>query len=386
MYYIAFRMLVGDRGKYIGIILGISFASLIMTQQPCVFVGILTRTYSFITDIALPDIWVMDPKVQFIDDGKPLPDTLLYRVAGVEGVEWAKPLYKGTIQARLPNGAFQACNLIGIDDATLIGGPAEMVEGKVEDLRRNDSVIVNQEGAQTKLAGTPKYPGGPKIPLKVGDVLELNDHYVINVGIAVTTRTFQSQPVIFTTYSRALQYAPHQRNNLTYILVKAKEGENLKALATRIKERTRLAAYTRDEFTDLTVNYYLKNTALPINFGASVLLGFLVGAAIAGQTFYNFTMENLRYFGVLKAMGASQRTLVTMILSQAALVGIIGYGLGLGGTSIFAWLTNNSVLAFRFTWHLLLFSFIGVMIICAFASLISLRKIFKLEAVVVFQS
>ncbi len=143
MYYVAFRMLVGDRGKYLGIIIGISFAALIMTQQPSIFVGALTRTYSFITDISLPDIWVMDPKVQFIDDNKPMPSTYLYRVAGVEGIEWAKPLFKGTIQARLSNGAFQACNLIGIDDATLIGGPAEMFQGNVEDLRRNDSVIVN---------------------------------------------------------------------------------------------------------------------------------------------------------------------------------------------------------------------------------------------------
>lgn len=385
MYYIAFKMLVGDRGKYLGIILGVSFASLIMTQQPSIFIGILTRTYSFITDISLPDIWVMDPKVQFIDDGKPLPSTQLYRVAGVDGVEWAKPLFKGIIQARLPNGAFQTCNLIGIDDATLIGGPAEMVAGKIEDLRRNDSVIVNLEGAQTKLAGASKYPGGPKEPLKMGDVLELNDHYVVNVGIAVTTRTFQSQPVIYTTYSRAVQYMPPQRNILTYILVKAKPGEDLKKLAKRIQDRTKLAAYTKDEFVQATVNYYVKNTALPINFGASVLLGFLVGAAIAGQTFFNFTMENLRYFGVLKAMGASQKTLILMILSQAALVGIIGYGLGLGATSLFAWATNNSVLAFRFTWELFLFSIIGVMIICAFAAFLSIRKVFKLEAAVVFQ-
>jgi putative ABC transport system permease protein len=386
MYYVAFRMLVGDRGKYLGIIIGISFAALIMTQQPSIFVGALTRTYSFITDISLPDIWVMDPKVQFIDDNKPMPSTYLYRVAGVEGIEWAKPLFKGTIQARLSNGAFQACNLIGIDDATLIGGPAEMFQGNVEDLRRNDSVIVNLEGARTKLAAPPLYPGGSREPLKVGDTLELNDHYVVNVGIAITTRTFQSQPVIYTTYSRATQYAPAQRNVLSFVLVKVKPGENIKVVAKRIRERTKLAAYTRDEFIDISVNYYLKNTALPINFGTSVLMGFLIGAAVAGQTFFNFTMENLRYFGVLKAMGTSQRTLVTMILSQAGLVGFVGYGIGLGATSFFAWLTNNSVLAFRFTWQLFLLSIIGVMIICTFAALISIRKVFKLEAAVVFKS
>src|SRR5258707_1730354 len=120
MFYVAFRMLVGDRSKYMGIILGLSFASLIMTQQPGVFAGIMTRSYSFITDLGLPDIWVMDPKVQYVDDNKPMPSTALYRVSSVEGIAWAKPLYKGTIQARLHNGTFQVCNLIGLDDVTLI--------------------------------------------------------------------------------------------------------------------------------------------------------------------------------------------------------------------------------------------------------------------------
>src|SRR5690242_321811 len=101
MFYIALKMLTGDRGKYIAIILGISFASLIMTQQPGIFLGIMSRAYSFITDISLPDIWVMDPKVQFIDDSKPLPSTDLYRVASIEGVQWATPLFKGNIQARM---------------------------------------------------------------------------------------------------------------------------------------------------------------------------------------------------------------------------------------------------------------------------------------------
>ena len=71
MNRIAIKMLVGDRAKYLGIIMGITFASLLITQQAAIFVGLMTRTYSAITDLGLPDIWVMDPKVQFIDDIKP---------------------------------------------------------------------------------------------------------------------------------------------------------------------------------------------------------------------------------------------------------------------------------------------------------------------------
>src|ERR671918_2882359 len=134
MSFVALKMLIGDRSKYLGIIMGLTFASLLITQQGAIFVGLMTRTYGFITDTGLPDLWVMDPKVQFIDDVKPLQDTELYRVRGVEGVEWAMPFYKGMIRARMENGTFQNCNLIGVDDATLVGGPPEMVEGRLADL------------------------------------------------------------------------------------------------------------------------------------------------------------------------------------------------------------------------------------------------------------
>lgn len=383
MNYIALKMLMGDRGKYLGIVMGLTFASLIMTQQPAIFVGLMMRSYSFITDVGLPDIWVMDPKVQFIDDVKPMQDMELYRVRGIEGVEWAMPLYKGLIKARLANGNFQTCNVIGLDDATLIGGPPQMLEGRLEDLRRSDAVIVDKDGALEKL-GVPG-PDGKPIPLKVGDTLELNDRRAIVVGIAKTTRTFQSQPVVYTTYTRAMMYAPRERKLLSFILVKAKPGEDPKAVTERIRRSTDLAAYTQAEFQKLTYDYFMENTGIPINFGISVTLGFIVGAAIAGQTFYSFTMENLRQFGVLKAMGTSNWTLLRMILLQATLVGIIGYGLGVGLTSLFGWAMRNTILAFKFPWELLVFSGVGVTLICIFAALISIRKVIALEPAVVFK-
>lgn len=386
MFYIAFRMLVGDRGKYLGIILGLSFASLIMTQQPGLFVGIMSRAYSFITDLGLPDVWVMEPTVQYIDDIKPMPDTYLYRVSSIDGVAWAKPLYKGIIQARLHSGTFQTCNVIGIDDATLIGAPAVMVQGTVEGLRRFDGIIVNEDGARDKLANPPDYPGGAKVPLRVGQTIELNNHRAVVVGIARTTRAFQSQPVVFTTYSNATFFAPPQLNLLSFILVKAKPGVDLHTLCKSIKRLTGLAAYTKEEFKDLTVNYYMKYTAIPINFGVSVVLGFLVGAAIAGQTFYNFTLENLRYFGVLKAMGTSERTLLLMIVFQALIVSFIGYGIGVGCTAIFALFTQDTNVAFRFPWQLFVFSILGVFIIASFAAILSIRKVIKLEPAIVFKS
>jgi putative ABC transport system permease protein len=384
MIGIALKMLVGNRGKYWGMIVGVFFAALIITQQLSIFTGLMSRTFGFLVDTALPDIWVMDPKVQFIDDSKPLQDTQLFRTRGVEGVDWAVPLYKGQLRARQPDGSFQTCNVIGIDDATLIGGPVRMVVGRLEDLRRADGVIVDEAGARGKLARPG--PGGPRsVPLQVGDTLELNDHHAVVVGIARVTRTFQSQPVIYTTYSRATTFAPRERKLLSYVLVKAKPGVDVEDLKRRIGAATGLKALTRSEFSEVTVRYFLKNTGIPINFGIAVVLGFLVGCAIAGQTFYSFTADNIRYFGTLKAMGATNWLLLRMIIVQAALVGMIGYGLGVGVASFTSIISKNSELAFRMPWQLLAISGTAVLLICVVSAIFSVLKVMRLEPGIVFK-
>jgi putative ABC transport system permease protein len=384
--FVALRMLVGDRAKYFGIIVGVTFASLLITQQLAIFTGLMTRTFGAISDLGQPAVWVMDPKVQFIDDVKPLQSTQLYRVRGVHGVEWAVPLYKGLLKARLSNGSFQTVNLYGLDDATLIGGPPTMVQGRLEDLRRSESVIVDEVGATGKLARPAATPGGKPEPLKVGDTLELNDHRATVVGICRVQRTFQSQPVVYTTYSRATLYAPRERKLLSFILVGPKKGEDVPALCDRIHASTGLAAVSKADFQWQTVGYFLKYTGIPVNFGIAVLLGFLVGTIIAGQTFHNFTLDNLKQFGALKAMGARTGTLLRMIVLQALLVGGIGYGIGVGLASLVGAATKNSELAFRMPWQILAISGGAVLLICTLSALIAMRKVIRLEPAIVFKS
>jgi putative ABC transport system permease protein len=366
--------------------MGLTFASLLITQQSSIFTGLMTRTYGAISDLSQPDIWVMDPKVQFIDDIKPLQDTELYRIRSVDGVQWAVPLYKGLLKARLDDGNHQICNVFGLDDATLIGGPPVMIEGKLEDLRRQDAIIVNDVGAETRLAKPAGAHGGRPEPLRVGDALEINDHRAVVVGICRVSRTFQSQPVVYTTYTRATTFAPRERKRLSFVLVKAREGEDQIRLCARIQERTGLRAQRAKDFKDLTYNYFMQNTGIPINFGIAVALGFIIGTAIAGQTFYNFTLENMRYFGTLKAMGATNGILLRMILLQALLVGSLGYGLGVGGASLFGFLLGGTELSFRLTGELLLFSGAAITLICIFSALISIRRVMSLEPAIVFKT
>ena len=384
MNYVALKMLIGNRAKYLGIIVGLTFASLLITQQSAIFMGLMTRTFGFLSDTSIPDVWVMDPKVQYIDDLKPLKETESLRIRGIKGVAWAVPLYKGLLKARLPNGAFQTCIVVGLDDETLIGGPPAMLQGKLANLRHSDAIIVDGVAAKGRLANVT--PDGKRVPLKIGDTMELNDHRAVVAGICEVSRTFQSQPVIYTTFSRSIAFAPPERKLMSFVMVKAKPGQDLQELCQRILRSTGLAAYTKNDFKMLTVRYYLKYTGIPINFGITVCLGFIVGIAIAGQTFYNFTLDNIRYFGTLKAMGASNRLLLRMILLQASLVGGIGYGIGVGVASALGTLSGKTELSFYLPWQLLVFSATAVMLICAISAVVSMRTVLKLEPAIVFQN
>lgn len=384
MNFIAIKMLLGDRAKYIGIIIGLTLASFLITWPSALFTGVMRRSYSFLTDVGLPDIWVVGPQAQYIEDVKPLRDTEVLRVRGTEGVQWAVGLYKGAMRARMNDGTFQNCTVIGLDDATLIGGPPKMIAGELEDLRQADSVVVDQAGARGKLAK--KQPDGRRIPLQLGDTLELNDHRCVVVGICRITQTFQNIPVLYTTYSRATTIAPQERKLLSFVIAKAKSGTDIAAVCARINALG-LKAYTPAEFKKLTFWYFLKYTGMPINFLTVVSLGFIVGVAISGMTFYNFTLDNLRYFGTLKAMGTTNRKLLRMISLQAAMVGAIGYGLGIGAAS--AWggfLSGRTQIAFNLPWPLLLISAVAVLLICVGAAAVSIRKVMKLEPAMVFRS
>ncbi|MDX1974779.1 MAG: FtsX-like permease family protein [Rickettsiales bacterium] len=383
MYVIALKMLFGDRGKYIAMVVGVMFASLIMTQQPSIMVGLLSRTYAFVDNVSLPDIWVMDPGVQYVEEHKPIRDVDMGRVRGVEGVEWTAPLFKNFLRAKLPDGATKTIDMTGLDDATLIGAPKDMLEGSLNNLRRTDAVLVNKESAEKQLRV--KNPDGTDRALAVGDVIEINDKRAVVVGYMKTLRNFVLQPQVFTTYTRATAFSPPDRRKLTYILVKAKDGVDHKELAKKISAYTGLMALTSDEFRDFNLGYWMKNTGIPINFGISVMLGFIVGAAIVSQTFFTFVNQNMKHYAALKSMGVHDHMLTRMVLLQAAAVGFTGYGLGVGLTTIFGLNVLDSVLAFRMPPILLLFAAIGVFLMLMITAFFAIRKILRIDPAIVFR-
>jgi putative ABC transport system permease protein len=171
------------------------------------------------------------------------------------------------------------------------------------------------------------------------------------------------------------------------VLVRARDGEDPKALAERISAQTGLQALTWDQFAWRSVQYYLTRTGIPVNFGITVLLGFIVGAAVTAQTFYLFVIENLRQFGALKAIGATNRQITGMVLLQAAVVGVMGYALGMGGAAaFFTFVTGGAALEdFYLPWQVLVGTGVVVFLIILVSVLGSLLKVFRVDPAIVFR-
>lgn len=371
-------MLTGDKQKFYGLVFGIAFSTLLITQQLTIFVNLIERGSSAVYNVPTADIWVMDEVSRTTEVNFPMPATALDKVRGVAGVEWAVPHLRASGSVRTVNGDLEGVTVVGVDDATLIGMPKKMVEGSTDVLSRTDSVIIDDIGA-LKLFSPDESP--------VGNRLELNDQRAVIRGVADAIPSFTSQVTLYTKYSRALNYIPGTRNRMTFVLVGAGDGIDTAMLARDIEQVTGLRARPRDQFARDGVNFIVENTGIPLNFGITVALGFIVGVAIVGLTFSLFIRDNIKQFGALKAIGVTNAKIRRMVAAQAGLVGIIGYGFGVIGTAVFIWSFSGvpTFKGFYIPWQIPLISLAAVFIILALTGWLSLRTVLKTEPAAVFR-
>ena len=375
---VALRMLMGDRAKFLSLVFSVAFATFLISQQASIFCGLLERTRGQINDVGDVDLWVMDNGTRYFDEVYPLGDSDLYRIRSVPGVAWAVPYFRASTNARAVTGAFRMVTVNGLDDASLVGAPHSMILGSVAALREPDSVIVDRAGFRFLFPGQ---------PLRLGDTLEINDHRVRIVGICVPSVPFTSSAILWTRYSEALSFVGRQRRQMTFVVAKAQPGVPLGELSRRIHDAIGAKAMDASSFGWMTIWYHLKNTGIPINFGITVVVALIVGTVISGQTFYIFTLENLKQFGALKAIGATNGRIVGMVLLQAAVVGVIGFSFGEGLAAAFftAVQRGEGLRGIVLLWQVMALTALVVSGIIFTASLLSVQKLIKLEPAEVFR-
>jgi putative ABC transport system permease protein len=264
MIQIALKMLLGDRAKYLGLVFGVTFATLLMGQQVSIFIGLMSRTASAILDVTEADIWVMDPRVRYIEEVEPLRSIELSNIRSVPGIGWAVPFYKGLSTIRMPDGLTQQVQLIGVDDASLIGMCAKMVLGSMADIKLPQSAVMDRNGYIFTW---------PKQEIHTGREIELNDNRLKINGICNSRPTFLTFPTLFVTFDTAMEITPPSRNKMSFVLVKAAPGVDIKTLTDNITAKTGLQALSRHDFAWRSINYILERTGIPINFGITIFLG-----------------------------------------------------------------------------------------------------------------
>jgi putative ABC transport system permease protein len=374
MTHIALRMLFGDRAKYVTLVLGLAFAALLMNQQGAIFMGLLNQATGPLQNVTQPDLWVTDPGTRWIAEYRSLSDQKLGRVRSVPGVEWAEPFFNAWAVIELNNGDFKRVQILGLPRDTLVGRPPEVTAGRLEDLWIPDAVMVEENSA--------KLLGG----VRIGETLKINDQRAVVVGFCKAKRGFESNAIVYTTFDRALRYTPVGRDRISYVLVKTKEGADISQVQADINKIRDIAAYTPEQFRSRSIQFIITATGIGVNFGITIMLGFVVGLLLSASVFYQFTLENLRHFAVLKAMGTPTTTLAGMVLLQALVVGVVGYGIGAGAAGAFAIMSNKvqSELATYFPWQLLVGSFFATLFTIGLGSVLSLRKVVRIPVGSVF--
>ena len=171
----------------------------------------------------------------------------------------------------------------------------------------------------------------------------MNDHRGVIVGVCKASRTFQTFPIIYTRYTQATQYAPGERKVMSFVLAEPQPGVPVQEVCERIDAANRPAgAHTSCSSFGRRFGITWRRRGFPLNFGITVLLGVIVGTAISGQTFYLFTVENLKQFGASRQWAQAIWRIVGMVLLQAIQVGFIGYCLGIGGAAAFGFMVQGN--------------------------------------------
>jgi len=371
---LAYKLLVNDRAKYAALLVGITFAVFLMIEMTSLFAGILTRSSATVINIGA-SMWVMDPAIQTVANSIPLPDNVLDEVRSIPGVEYAVPLYSGSALLKLRDGAYQAANVLGLDDTSLFGRPS-LLQGSIEDIFAENAFIAVNDSEFYKLENP-----------KIGTDFELNDHRGVIVGIArVASSGLFGVPTLYTTYNRALQYIPTTRFTISYLLVEPKSPNDVATIKRQVAAAGYLAL-TKDEFIDKISDFYKYQTGIGTNMLIMTVVSFIIGLSISGQTFYTFVLENLEKFGALKAIGAKGREVVAMILFQAGFVSLTGYGMGVGLCACMIWLARAHLpdYAAIITYPNLGLAFVMVVIIAAISSYVGVRKVLKIEPFDIFR-
>jgi putative ABC transport system permease protein len=370
---LAQRNLFHDKVRLAVTLTGIVFAVVLIVVELGLFVG-FTVTTSNLIDNSGADLWVTSKHVPYVEQGVPFSERKVYQVRAVPGVAKAEKLITRWVEWKRPDGRQESVQVVGLNVDENLGRPWNLVQGRVEDLKRPDAIIMDEIYRQ-------------KLGVDHAEQLfEINGKRARVVGFTQGIRAFTTSPYVFTTFKRAQEYANVPDDQTTYILVKLAPGVHPEQVRHDILDRVKdVDVVTNREFSRMTQFYWMFTTGAGVAVLLAALLGLVVGFVVVAQTIYATTMDHLREFGTLKAMGAPNSYVYKVIIKQAAISAVIGYFLGMIVSVFVVHASQKGGAAILMPTPMAIGMFFLTLFMCVGAALVSINKVTRLDPAMVFK-
>lgn len=369
---LAYRNLFHDRLSLFVTLVGIVFSVVLLAFQSGIYLGI-ERTIAAVIDQTEGELWVVPIGTKSVDDPSLLPGRESYAVLSVPGVAGVETLVMGFSRWRKRNGGATTVLLVGTDWTQ--GGlrPWNVIEGSVDELAAPKAVAVDKTYFKDlDVTG-------------LGDPAEINGQTVTVGAVTKGIRSFTTMPYVFTTLGRAQSMLRANQEQGAYTLVRVEPSADVADVQARIQERLPdVEVLTREEFRSRSINYWLFHTAAGSGLIAGTALALIVGIVIVAQTLYSSTKDHINEFATLRALGASSRYIIQVILLQALFSAVVGYALGMSLTlAIFA-AAKGTTLNVVMTPGLALLLFLVTIGMCTIAAVSAIFKVTRIDPAGVF--
>lgn len=375
MVDLALKMLLHDKLKFFITVAGVAFAVTLVLVQVGLFIGLLDNSTVTI-EHADADLWITSKETPNIDFAHTFPESRVQRVRSTPGVERAENLIISYVPIALPNGAQEDALIYALNDFEMWRLPWNVSEGKLEDLRRGPYIFVD-ESAKTRWGS-----------FRVGEYRELAQTRFQIIGRTRDAKSFTTTPIVFMDLERAQALSPDAMTSQTcYIMVKLKPGVDAKAVKAELQHRLPYNdVYLTAEWAKRSRNYWVISTGLGLNLFVTVFLGCLVGVVIVAQTLYSSTMEHIKEFGTVKAIGGNNGVIYRLLAEQATMSAAAGYVLGVLMAFIVQPLIARIDLKLIIPDSFLVAVFFGSLVMCLGAAMISFRKVAGIDPALVFRN
>lgn len=175
---------------------------------------------------------------------------------------------------------------------------------------------------------------------------------------------------------------------ITYLMVKVAPGEDVQAVMDRLEATLpQTQAYTTEAIIDKTQTYWQTQTGIGFILGLGAAVGVVVGMVIVGQILYSSVSDHIKEFGTLKAMGASNWTIYSVILEQALWMAVLGYIPGMALCfGLGAWTATTQGIVILITPMTAVGVFGLTLGMCTVSAVFAIQKVTRVDPGIVFKA